>query len=112
MNRQPDPTPDVIDCTGVSIANTDIPVPEWVPTEVTPGSTPLPVYPQPSDLPPPPVLDAIERQIVGRMHADGLLPDRRGYASNAHTFGAQVRAAAVIALAAVATFGLVTGGAA
>lgn len=29
--------------------NSDIPEPEWVPTEVVPGSTPLPIYPQPCE---------------------------------------------------------------
>lgn len=40
-----------IDCTGIDISNTDIPVPEHVPTEVEPGTTPLPIYPNKSDLP-------------------------------------------------------------
>lgn len=32
---------EVIDCTGVLIANTDIPAPEWVPTVVVAGTTPV-----------------------------------------------------------------------
>lgn len=33
---------DAVDCAGVLIANTDIPVPTWIPTVVKPGTTPLP----------------------------------------------------------------------
>lgn len=40
---------EVTDCTGVLIGNTDIPVPEHVPTEVKPGTTPMPVYPTQDD---------------------------------------------------------------
>lgn len=40
---------DVIDCTGVLVGNDDLPVPEWVPTEVKAGTTPLLVYPTQSD---------------------------------------------------------------
>ena len=43
--HNPDNEPDVIDCTGVLIGNSDIGVPEWVPTNVQPGTTPLPIYP-------------------------------------------------------------------
>lgn len=42
---------DTVDCTNVLIGNTDIAVPEHVPTDVTPGVTPLPIYPQHGDLP-------------------------------------------------------------
>ena len=38
----------------VQKGNSDIPPPEWVPTQVEPGTTPLPIYPQPSDIPAPP----------------------------------------------------------
>ena len=34
---------------GVLIGNTDIPSPEWVPTVVTPGTTPLDTYPKQAD---------------------------------------------------------------
>ena len=60
--RDPIPTGDAVDCTGVRIGNTDIPVPEWVPTDVRPGTTPLPVYPQPADLPPQPFTGRDPRQ--------------------------------------------------
>ena len=35
---------------GVLIGNSDIQSPEWVPTVVTPGTTPLPVYPKQADM--------------------------------------------------------------
>lgn len=36
------------DCAGVQTGNSDLGVPEWVPTKVEPGTTPLPIYPTPS----------------------------------------------------------------
>lgn len=34
------------DCTGVLKQNADIPTPAWIPTVITGGRTPLPIYPQ------------------------------------------------------------------
>ena len=38
-----------IDRTGILIGNTDIGVPEYVPTTVTQGNTPPPIYPNQTD---------------------------------------------------------------
>lgn len=58
MTRNPDPAGfSVIDCTGISIGNSDIEdssVQGTIrPEDVRPGTTPLPIYPQPSDMPQP-----------------------------------------------------------
>lgn len=58
MTRKPDPAGfSVIDCTGVSIGNSDIEASsvqgDVRPQDVRPGMTPLPIYPQPSDMPQP-----------------------------------------------------------
>ena len=58
MTRKPDPAGfSVIDCTGVSIGNSDIEDSSAQgavrPEDVRPGTTPLPIYPQPSDMPQP-----------------------------------------------------------
>ena len=58
MTRKPDPAGfSVIDCTGISIGNSDIEQSSVQgavrPEDVRPGTTPLPVYPQPEDLPQP-----------------------------------------------------------
>jgi len=42
----------VLPVDGLQRHNADLPAPEWVPTQVQPGSTPLPIYPQPFHLPP------------------------------------------------------------
>lgn len=47
----------VVDCTGISIGNADIEDSsvqgDVRPEDVRPGTTPLPIYPQPEDLPQP-----------------------------------------------------------
>lgn len=47
----------VVDCTGISIGNADIEDSsvqgDVRPQDVRPGTTPLPIYPQPEDLPQP-----------------------------------------------------------
>lgn len=58
MTRKPDPAGfSVIDCTGVSIGNSDIEASSAQgavrPEDVRPGMTALPIYPQPSDMPQP-----------------------------------------------------------
>lgn len=45
-----------IDSTGVQIGNSDLEdLPAWQPPTHVPERAPLPIYPQPTDLPPPPV---------------------------------------------------------
>ena len=58
MTRKPDPAGfSVIDCTGISIGNSDIEASSAQgavrPEDVQPGTTRLPIYPQPDDLPQP-----------------------------------------------------------
>ncbi len=48
--KQDDTGLQVIDCTDVQIGNSDIPVPEYAPTE-SKERPPLPIYPRPGDLP-------------------------------------------------------------
>ena len=40
---------DVVDCSGVAIGVAQMPEPEYVPTEVVAGNTPLPGYPTQAD---------------------------------------------------------------
>ncbi len=49
-NQPVDDGLDSVDCTGVLIGNTDIPVPEYAPTEPK-ERPPLPIYPRARDLP-------------------------------------------------------------
>ena len=50
-DRKPDVEATVSGAGHVLTGNTDIPVPEWQPTDVVPGTTPLPVYPPKDNAP-------------------------------------------------------------
>lgn len=51
MSRNGVALPEVTEHVNVDLiqtGNSDLGVPEWVPTKVEPGTTPLPIYPTPS----------------------------------------------------------------
>lgn len=55
------PTGESTDCTGVQLGNADVDHGTWTGTP-TPERAPLPVYPQPGDLPPQPMVERTARQ--------------------------------------------------